>query len=137
MYAMAKSAREKLKAKARSLAAPGTLKKDQDTTQADWTPAEPLDADVKTGARPVGKARLYNKGGKVSGSAVKARADRKARTGRNPQTGETVNIKATRVPKFRAGAEFKSVVSGAKKAAPAKKAAAKKAPAKKAAAKKK
>jgi hypothetical protein len=79
MYAMAKSAREKLKAKARSLAAPGTLKKDQDTTQADWTPAEPLDADVKTGARPVGKARLYNKGGKVSGSAVKARADRKAR----------------------------------------------------------
>ncbi len=63
---------------------------------------------------------------------------RKARLGRNPRTGETVKIKATKVPKFRPGAEFKAIVSGAKKistAAP-KKAAAKKAVPKKAAAKK-
>ena len=80
MYALAKSSREKMKAKARALAAPGTLKGGQDTTQADWSPAEPLNADVKTGARPVGKgARLYNKGGKVSGAEAKTRADRKPR----------------------------------------------------------
>ena len=95
----------------------------------------------------------------VSGFGVFEAQARKARLGRNPRTGETVKIKATKLPKFRPGAEFKAVVSGAKKivakpapakkaapvkkAAPAKKAApvkkaapAKKAPAKKAAAKK-
>ena len=85
----------------------------------------------------------------VSGFGVFEASARKARLGRNPRTGETVKIKATKLPKFRAGAEFKAVVSGAKKItskpapaqkaakkAPAKKAAAKKAPAKKAAAKK-
>ena len=41
--------------------------------------------------------------------AVKHRA---ARTGRNPQTGAPVQIAATSVPKFRAGAEFKKKVSG-------------------------
>ena len=72
----------------------------------------------------------------IAGFGVFSRHDRKARTGRNPQTGEAVQIKATKLPKFRPGAEFKAVVSGAKKAAPAKKAPAKKAPAKKAPAKK-
>ena len=86
--------------------------------------------------------RAVARGEKVAlaGFGVFQRHDRKARTGRNPQTGETVQIKATKLPKFRPGAEFKAVVSGAKKAAPAKKAAkmapAKKAPAKKAPAKK-
>ena len=81
--------------------------------------------------------RAVARGEKVAlaGFGVFQRHDRKARTGRNPQTGETVQIKATKLPKFRPGAEFKAVVSGAKKAAPAKKAA-KKAPAKKAPAKK-
>jgi len=75
----------------------------------------------------------------VSGFGVFEAQARKARLGRNPRTGETVKIKATKLPKFRPGAEFKAVVSGAKKIASkpaAKKAAAKKAPAKKAAAKK-
>ena len=85
--------------------------------------------------------RAVAKGEKVaiSGFGVFEAQARKARLGRNPRTGETVKIKATKLPKFRPGAEFKAVVSGAKKvAAPAaaKKAAAKKAPAKKAAAKK-
>ena len=45
-----------------------------------------------------------------------------------------MKIKATKLPKFRAGAEFKAVVNGSKKLdAPAKKAPAKKAAAKKAA----
>lgn len=34
-------------------------------------------------------------------------AQRKASTGRNPRTGETVNIPASRVPKFRAGKALK------------------------------
>jgi DNA-binding protein HU-beta len=83
----------------------------------------------------------------VSGFGVFEAQARKARTGRNPRTGEAVQIRATKLPKFRPGAEFKAVVSGAKKivskaapakkAAPATKAAAKKAaPATKAAAKK-
>jgi DNA-binding protein HU-beta len=73
----------------------------------------------------------------ISGFGVFERQSRAARTGRNPRTGEAVKIRATKLPKFRPGAEFKAVVAGAKAgAAPAKKAAAKKAPAKKAPAKK-
>lgn len=34
-------------------------------------------------------------------------ADRKASTGRNPRTGEAVQIPASRVPKFRAGKALK------------------------------
>ena len=40
---------------------------------------------------------------------------RKARIGRNPRTGEAVKMKATKLPKFRPGAGFKGVVSGAEK----------------------
>lgn len=90
----------------------------------------------------------------ITGFGVFEKADRAARTARNPRTGATVKVKATSVPKFRAGSEFKAVVASggkkraaakkaapakkavAKKAAPAKKAVAKKAPAKKAVAKK-
>jgi DNA-binding protein HU-beta len=36
---------------------------------------------------------------------------RKARTGRNPQTGETIKIKAKKVPKFKAGKELLKHVS--------------------------
>lgn len=38
------------------------------------------------------------------------RANRKARTGINPQTGQKMKIPARRVPKFRAGAAFKEAV---------------------------
>jgi nucleoid DNA-binding protein len=40
---------------------------------------------------------------------------RNARTGRNPQTGAAVKIKASKAPKFSAGASFKTAVSGARK----------------------
>ncbi len=51
--------------------------------------------------------------------------DRAARTARNPATGAPVRVKKTSVPGFKAGTEFKAIVSGAKKIAkaPAKKAA--------------
>jgi DNA-binding protein HU-beta len=35
---------------------------------------------------------------------------RKARTGRNPQTGEAIKIKASKSPKFSAGKAFKDAV---------------------------
>ena len=38
------------------------------------------------------------------------KAKRKARTGRNPQTGKEIKIPAMTVPKFRAGREFKEAV---------------------------
>ncbi|MGH9280021.1 MAG: HU family DNA-binding protein [Acidimicrobiales bacterium] len=82
-------------------------------------------------------------------------SDRKARTGRNPRTGEAVKIPASKAIKFSPGSSLKEYLNAkppakkaakaagastkkaaATKAAPAKKAPAKKAPAKKAAAKK-
>ena len=38
-------------------------------------------------------------------------SDRAARTGRNPRTGETISIAATRVPKFKAGKGLKDAVN--------------------------
>ena len=40
-----------------------------------------------------------------------ARSARKARTGRNPQTGEKIEISATTVPKFRPGKAFKELLN--------------------------
>lgn len=42
-------------------------------------------------------------------------SERAARNGRNPQTGATIKIKATKVPKFKAGKEFSEAVKGTKK----------------------
>lgn len=39
--------------------------------------------------------------------------NRSARTGRNPQTGATIEIKASRVAKFKAGKSLKEAVQGA------------------------
>ncbi len=47
---------------------------------------------------------------RIVGFGTFARAKRKARNGRNPQTGKTIKIPAAWVPKFRAGAEFKTFV---------------------------
>lgn len=41
----------------------------------------------------------------------------KARTGRNPQTGEAVKIPAARVPRFKAGKNFREAVRRARKRA--------------------
>ena len=39
------------------------------------------------------------------------RSKRKARTGRNPQTGEAIKVPACTVPKFRPGKAFKEFVN--------------------------
>ena len=58
------------------------------------------------------------KGDKVSitGFGVFEKTIRPARTARNPATGATIRVPRTSVPKFRAGADFKAMVSGEKKA---------------------
>ena len=54
------------------------------------------------------------KGGKVSipGFGHFEKVHREARSGRNPQTGDKLEIPARDVPVFKAGKEFKTVVSG-------------------------
>ena len=63
------------------------------------------------------------------------KVDRKARKGRNPFTGETIQIKASKKPRFLAAKALKEVISGDRKLGPAPKAAEPKAakPAKKSA----
>jgi len=51
----------------------------------------------------------------ITGFGAFEKVERAARTARNPRTGEQVRVKKTSVPKFKPGAEFKGVVSGAKK----------------------
>ena len=96
MSALAKQAREKMKAKAKSLAAERVSKVDS----SDWTPPEALDADVKTGARPISR-RQFKRGGKVIGKAIgdasAPRADRKPRkAGGRSEAKEFANAKVNR-----------------------------------------
>ncbi|MFC1885929.1 HU family DNA-binding protein [Thermodesulfobacteriota bacterium] len=55
---------------------------------------------------------LKKKDGKVTlvGFGTFSKVRRKARTGRNPQTGETMKIKASNVVKFKAGKKLKGAV---------------------------
>jgi DNA-binding protein HU-beta len=52
----------------------------------------------------------------ITGFGVFEKSDRPARTARNPATGAPIQVAASSVPKFRAGADFKALVNGAKKA---------------------
>jgi len=47
---------------------------------------------------------------KLVGFGTFVKAKRKARTGRNPQTGKEIKIPAAWYPKFRPGSEFKAMV---------------------------
>jgi len=84
--------------------------------------AERLDQDKKRAQQSVEAFldtvyRTVQKGEKVAitGFGVFEKRERAARMARNPATGEKVRVKKTSVPAFRAGQEFKDVVSGAKK----------------------
>lgn len=81
-----------------------------------------LDGDRKSAATAVEGVldeitRAIVKGDRVqlTGFGTFEKRARAARTARNPQTGETVKVKKTSVPAFKAGATLKSVVSGATK----------------------
>ena len=47
----------------------------------------------------------------ISGFGTFSVSDRAARTGRNPQTGETIQIAASKNPKFKAGKALKDAVN--------------------------
>ena len=53
------------------------------------------------------------KGGKVQmvGFGTFEVSERAARTGRNPQTGEIIEIKASKAPKFKAGKALKDAIN--------------------------
>jgi DNA-binding protein HU-beta len=55
---------------------------------------------------------LKKKDGKItlSGFGTFSKSRRKARNGRNPQTGETIKIKASNVVKFKPGKKLKEAV---------------------------
>ncbi len=94
MYDTAKKAREALKSKARRLATEKTGK----VSSSDWTPPEPLNADVKTGARPISR-RAYKSGGKVDGSCGAMRADRKPRKAGGKAESEKAEAKQYAIAK--------------------------------------
>jgi len=48
---------------------------------------------------------------RITGFGTFAVSTRKASTGRNPRTGETIQIPETRQPKFKAGKSLKEAVS--------------------------
>lgn len=47
---------------------------------------------------------------KLVGFGTFTKTKRKARTGRNPNTGKTIQIPAAWTPKFKPGTEFKNIV---------------------------
>ena len=49
----------------------------------------------------------------LSGFGKFAISERSARQGRNPQTGETIQIQATKVPRFQASAPLKAALKSA------------------------
>ncbi|MBK9293393.1 MAG: HU family DNA-binding protein [Oligoflexia bacterium] len=48
---------------------------------------------------------------KLVGFGTFSRGKRKARSGRNPQTGAEIQIPASKMPKFKAGKEFKDLLN--------------------------
>src|SRR4051794_31053520 len=73
--------------------------------------AHALESVIDTITREVAKGEKVA----ITGFGAFERAVRPARMVRNPRTGERTRAKKTAVPKFRAGADLKAVVSGAKK----------------------
>ncbi|MBA4371825.1 MAG: DNA-binding protein HU [Thermodesulfovibrio sp.] len=69
-------------------------------------------ADKALGSMIEGIKKALKKGNKVTlvGFGTFSISHRKARQGRNPQTGATIKIKASKAPKFSAGKAFKDAV---------------------------
>jgi DNA-binding protein HU-beta len=70
-----------------------------------------LEATIETVTKQVKKGERVS----LPGFGTFERRQRAARTARNPQTGEPLKIKASKVPAFKPGAGFKQAVNGVKK----------------------
>ena len=73
--------------------------------------ARTIEALVETIVEAVKKGDIVS----LIGFGTFKSAARKAREGKNPKTGEKIKIAATTVPKFSAGASFKTAVAAPKK----------------------
>ena len=87
------------------------------TALADKSKVSKKDAETVLNAFTEIVTKQLKKGDKIQliGFGTFEVGKRSARTGRNPQTGETVKIKAAKVPKFKAGKALKDAVNGVKK----------------------
>jgi DNA-binding protein HU-beta len=70
--------------------------------------AEAVDALLDTIQSTVAKGEKVA----ITGFGSFEKADRPARTARNPATGKAIEVPATSVPKFKPGADFKNLVAG-------------------------
>jgi DNA-binding protein HU-beta len=77
-----------------------------DTSKADAANAVDAVFDAITGALKSGE------GVQLIGFGNFSVGDRAARQGRNPRTGETIQIAASKQPKFKAGKALKDAVNG-------------------------
>ena len=66
-----------------------------------------LDATLEIIQKSVAKGEEV----KLVGFGTFSRSDRKSRKGRNPKTGAPVDIPDSKVPRFKAGKEFKSLLN--------------------------
>lgn len=66
-----------------------------------------LDATITSITKSLKKGELVS----LVGFGTFYMGKRAARNGRNPRTGETIKIKAAKVPKFRAGKNLKDAVN--------------------------
>ena len=71
---------------------------------------EALDAFTETVVKTLKKGERVT----LVGFGTFSVAERSARNGRNPATGETIKIKAKRVPKFKPGKEFSTKIASKK-----------------------
>lgn len=93
-----------------------------DAIHADVRENENTPASVKEVTKVAIKAILQSEHALIKGAVAEGdkvqyigfggfeKAERSARKGRNPQTGEEIEIAATVVPKFKPGKEFKDIV---------------------------
>lgn len=66
-----------------------------------------LDAMVET----VKESLVQGENVTILGFGTFSISEREAREGRNPRTGETININSSKIPKFRAGKSLKDAVN--------------------------
>jgi DNA-binding protein HU-beta len=81
---------------------------------ANKTDSTKSDADRNLAALMEVISNTLEKGGKVtlSGFGIFEVRERAARIGRNPRNGKSLQIKAAKVPAFRAGAALKAALNG-------------------------
>ncbi len=79
-----------------------------DMTKADSQRA--IDALFDTDDGIIARTLVKQERVQITGFGTFESKHRKARTGRNPRTGETIQIPATRTPSFRAGKGLKDAV---------------------------